>query len=38
MEKIKKNEIIAEIREKMNNAPAIYLIDFAGMTLSLIHI
>lgn len=34
MEKIKKNEIIAEIREKMNNAPAIYLIDFAGMTVA----
>ncbi len=34
MEKIKKNEIIAEIKDKMNNAPAIYLIDFAGMTVA----
>ncbi len=34
MEKIKKNEIIDEIREKMNNAPALYLIDFAGMTVA----
>jgi len=34
MEKIKKNEIIAAIKDKMNNAPAIYLIDFAGMTVA----
>jgi len=34
MEKSKKNEIIAEIKEMMNNSPAIYLIDFAGMTVA----
>jgi large subunit ribosomal protein L10 len=34
MEKIKKNEIIDEIKDMMNNAPAIYLIDFAGMTVA----
>ncbi|MCX6156540.1 MAG: 50S ribosomal protein L10 [Ignavibacteriota bacterium] len=34
MEKSKKNEIIAEIKEMMNNAPAIYLIDFVGMTVA----
>jgi len=34
MEKSKKNEIIAEIKEMMNNAPAIYLIDFARMTVA----
>jgi large subunit ribosomal protein L10 len=34
MEKSKKNEIIAEIKEMMNNSPAIYLIDFAKMTVA----
>lgn len=32
MEKSKKNDVIAEIRDLMNDSPAIYLIDFAGMT------
>ena len=34
MEKNKKNEVIAEIKELMNTSPALYLIDFAGMTVA----
>lgn len=34
MEKAKKNEVIAQIKEMMDESAAIYLIDFAGMTVA----
>jgi large subunit ribosomal protein L10 len=34
MEKVKKNELIAEIKNLLNDSSAIYLIDFAGMTVA----
>jgi len=34
MEKNKKNEVIAEIKELMNSAPALYFIDFTRMTVA----
>jgi len=32
MDKAKKNELVAQIKEMMDNSAAIYLTDFAGMT------
>jgi len=34
MEKIKKNEIIAEVKDLMSNSPALYFIDFKGLTVA----
>lgn len=34
MEKSKKNEVIAEVKDLMNNSPALYFIDFAGLTVA----